>query len=77
MMAANSKTFRLSSSTLPANSKSCQSAIERTAFSTWSECWPNKTRCRPQGAYRAKIQFLTVRSFVNSCPSLTPFGVQP
>jgi hypothetical protein len=68
-MAASSKTFRLRSSTLPARSKSCRSAIDRTAFSTWSECWANITRCRPQGAYRPKIQFLTVRSFAPVQPA--------
>ena len=69
MMAASSKTFRLRSSTLPARSKSCRSANDRTAFSTWSECWTNITRCRPQGAYRPKIQFLTVRSFAPVQPA--------
>ena len=31
--------------------KFCRPAIDRTAFSTWSECWANITRRRPQGAY--------------------------
>jgi hypothetical protein len=38
MMAANSNTFRLRSSTFPPKSRSCRSAINKMAFSTWSEC---------------------------------------
>jgi len=41
----------------------------QTVFNTWSECWANITRCRPQGAYRPRIQFLTVRSFAPVQPA--------
>ena len=68
-MAVSSETIRLSSSAFCARSKSCRSAIDRMAFSTWSECCANTTRCRPQGAYRPKIQFLTVRSFAPVQPA--------
>jgi hypothetical protein len=40
-----------------AKSSSYRSAISRMAFSSWSECGANTMRCRPQGAYRPKIQF--------------------
>ena len=36
-MAANSNTFRLRSSTFSPKSRSCRSAINKMAFSTWSE----------------------------------------
>jgi IS5 family transposase len=38
MMAANSNTFCLRSSTFPPKNRSCRSAINKMAFSTWSEC---------------------------------------
>ena len=63
MTSASSNTFCFRSSIFRAISKFSRPAISRMALSTWSECWANATKCRPHGAYRPKIQFLTVRSF--------------